>query len=417
MKSDRVSQLLYPNWQPMFCTGRCSATLVLLLALLLFPARTWAQPNAGGAVQSLGSIAKHKSLDGVRNDEWRPDPNRFSTIQSVEMASGCTLSAANLAAGCTGTFLCDRDTAVPCLGEDDTGGGLDFVAGGTGLRNLDHSTIPLRGSPPAARAVAAWLYWGAIVPSDRITDLSTVVFAGKTRSGKLVGVTEEPCWQPDGVFAAWRADVLDLIPAQQINGDYSLAIGLPESSAGPALAVTDGRNPWESADTTSVVRLEGASLIVVYSHPSVTRDAQFFLHEGPHLIQGNENFFHQLDTALLANGMIRHLRLGGDGQVHAYRQQPVAPFLTLIAPDGGSWVKLRGAESLIDRHSDWQGTDGGSSNRLWDTQITQASGGELGLEPGVTAYWVRYENRTPKVPNKQFLYDCVAVVAHALGVH
>lgn len=406
----RTTSFQYPALDP---RRLIFLSTTILAAVLLSAFRVEAQPSSGGAVQSIGGIAKSSApaapmlskAGEAASVVARPAPSLAS--EHVELTPSCHFTVDDLTLGCTGSYSCGPETEIPCRA--NVPGGIDFTAAGIGLRHAAGGTIALRGAPPGSVPVAAWLYWGAIVSPGDLDEVGLIRLDDKVLTGDLVGVMPQPCWKKNSIFAAFRASVHDLV-APGVNGDYRLAI-MP----GSLHLVTDGRDPWEPVDRSTEARYNGASLVVVYAHQAVDRGAQFFLHEGPHLLAGDLSLRHVLAETSRAAVVGRHLRLGGDGQTHGEGRQPVAPFLTLIGEEEGSWVELRGPTSELDCHPDWQGHDGGPRNQLWDTQITVLSGSALDAVTGVDAYWTYYE--TQQGPAGGFLYDCVGVVAHALQLH
>ncbi len=384
-----------------------SITVAMSLVVLL-PMSVDGQPSSGGALRSIGGIAKHKIF---RELDDGPESTKAAVAGDVELEVACSLSSAALAMGCTkGAYRCGPKISVPCGGFDEGAGGLDFVAAGTGLRHVEESNIALRGAPVDAQAVEAWLYWGALVPASQTGLLREIELEGYSITGRVVGVTKEPCWDRNSLFVLYSASVLPYL-ASGINGDYALDL--------PALgseAKTDGSDPWDDLQQDGSVRLEGSSLVVVYQHAEVPPKAQIHVHEGPEMLVGSLNVQHRLQPPAIAGTEVRHLRLGGDGQTYASRRQPVAPFRTLISFADQPWIELRGSTSLIDRFSDWQGTDGGSFSQLWDTHVTHASASELGLQGGVSGYAIRYETEKPVGTGSKFLYDCVEIGVHLLGI-
>jgi hypothetical protein len=79
-------------------------------------------------------------------------------------------------------------------------------------------------------------------------------------TGNVYGVTQEPCWNPDGQYAGYITNVTSAI-TPGINGDY-LVKGLRS-------AVTDNRCPWMDTGcvdpSIDLVMSKGASLIVFFA--------------------------------------------------------------------------------------------------------------------------------------------------------
>ncbi len=366
-------------------------------ATLLLAATGLAQPHAEGAVSTLEDKPKGATVQ-----------TSFSTV--------CAISAEDLIAGhgCAGLVDCTLPGAC------DFEGGLDHVAAGTGLRNRGAGTVQLAGAPPGAVAVGAWLYWGVIADDNGTGQLNpaAIVLDGQLLTGDSLEATPEPCWiaepgESPPMFRAYRRDVLDrLQPA--INGQYQVDV--------PSSSVTDGRDPWRD-NPVPHPWVEGASLVVLYSHPDVPRAARFYLHEGPALLVGDQEVAHDLpalDPTPLAGSVLRHTRLGGDGQRRA-GHAPTYPFSTEISWQqwcGHAPLQIAGPGSLIDPVSDWKGADGGPITQLWDTHLTELPWTENASQ--CDGYHISYNTlepaEAPETGNSGFFYDCVVVVAHALTV-
>lgn len=267
-------------------------------------------------------------------------------------------------------------------------GGLDHVANGTGARNAGHGTIRLRGAPATAVAVRAILYWGEIVSQLSVPATDTINFEGHPVTGSLIGTAGQPCWNGAGIFAAYRADVLQYLPGA-IDGDYQVD--------GLSSAVIDGHDPWVPADTR-LPMAQGASLVVIYADQSVPATSRVYIHEGPWLFTSNNLFLtHALAPALPGNALLRHTRIGGDGQVGG----SVSPtFATSRENTSINALQIQGPGS-VGNDSDWNGSDGGPLNQLWDTRTTNAPGS---IPVGAAAYRVSYTN----------VFDCVNPVVHVL---
>ncbi len=357
-----------------------SIAAVLLIAAL-WPATAHCQ-QADGATQSLKILPDWDPLD-----PW------------------CALDA-NALSSCTGTYNCGA-VSVPCL---PVRAGLRLVAAGMGQRNSDTGTIEVRGAPPESQLVASWLVWGVITrdPDDPLIKMAFIDDVSVT--GQEFGRTDEPCWETDALqdtrFLALWADVTSILEGK-INGDFAVSIS--------GSSIIDGRDPWTGPGQTAPLDrghlVEGASLVTVFADPSVARDAKVILHKTTDLMIGAANYDLNVPT-LPAATHVQQLRIGGDGQKQNL-DQALAPFKTSIAFDDGPFLVLRGAGSPIDVYADWQGTDGGPINQLWDTQLTSVSASLLPELNGASSYKVSYE---PDV-DSGLPYDCVAVVLHGLSVY
>ncbi len=268
-------------------------------------------------------------------------------------------------------------------------GGVDHVANGVGTRNAGFGTIRLRGAPLGAVPVRAFLYWGTMKPAATATE--TVSFNGRRVTGTLLGFPQQPtCWGA-GVFAAYRASVLSLIPPS-INGDYQVAC--------MQSFLTDGRDSWAGPFTLPLS--EGATLVVLYAHISVPVTARTFINEGPAFFFSAISINNPLPGGLPNYNSLKHTRLGADGQVGGSTTSinPVTDERTFLGPPLN---QIKGRFSPFNWDSDWNGDDGTPLNQLWDTH-TDSFGRILAV--GIGAYVVRYLASG----------DCVFPVAHVLSV-
>ena len=267
-------------------------------------------------------------------------------------------------------------------------GGLDHVANGVGTRNSRSNTIRLRGVPPGATVVRAFLYWGTMQAAAAATQ--TIVFNGSPVTGTLVGSAAPTCWGA-GVFAAYRASVIALI-SPGVNRDYVIT-GMPTS-------LFDGRDPWFGPAPLPLS--EGASLVVVYSHSSVPVGAQVFINNGAAFFFNLININNPLGGVLNPYSRLKYTRIGADGQVgfSTSSSLPVTTERTFLGPP--FFTQIKGAGSPFNGDSDWNGDDGAPLNQLWDTHTDGF--GQI-LTPGIGNYVVRYTAGG----------DCIFAVAHVLS--
>ena len=270
-------------------------------------------------------------------------------------------------------------------------GGVDHVAAGIGARNTGAGSIDLQGAPPGSTAVSGFLFFGVIMASP--PPALTVSFRGAPVTALRTGTTAQPCWNPAGTFAAYRANVLPLLLAG-INGTYPVS-GLPSN-------LTDGREPVSFLNNTLPLA-EGASLVVLYSHRSVPNGSFVEIHDVVQMTSSSLTVQHFLNQPITNNTALKHTRLGADGQAGL----GVAHFAfatnesTFLGPIVGSLIRIRGIGSALDTDSDWNGNDANPLNQLWDTNTLQVAGA---IPVGTANYRVRYT----------LLGDCVVPVAHVL---
>ena len=270
-------------------------------------------------------------------------------------------------------------------------GGLDHVANGVATRNAGFGTIRLRGAPNGATRVRAFLYWGEIITGP-IALSQTVLFNGVPVTGRLIGVSPPPCW-PGTAFVAYRASVIALV-TPGINGDYRVS-RLPSS-------IVDGRDPWLHAPVPAPTPLsEGASLVVIYSHPSVPLAARVFINNGAIMFFGGVAINNPLPAPVPNYNTLKHTRLGADGQVGSstFASAPITSERTFL-----NAAQIKGIGSPFNTDSDWNGADGAPLNQLWDTNTSSLFARPV--PPGAMNYVVRYLSNG----------DCIVAVAHVLSV-
>jgi hypothetical protein len=354
--------------------------LMFIAAIVARPLASTAQTTEGqdgttkkAAADTEGSLDDMESLDkdSIEADPTAPD----DTVDTAASAVTGPITAAKI-----------FPIPVPLRG------GLDHVANGVATRNAGFGTIRLRGAPNGATRVRAFLYWGEIIAGPAIPLTQTVVFNGSPVTGRLIGVSTPPCW-PGGFFVAFRASVIALI-APGINGDYRVS-GLPSSLA-------DGRDPWLHAPVPAPTPLsEGASLVVIYSHPSVPFAARVFINHGAVMFFGPVAINNPLPAPVPAYSTLKHTRLGADGQVgfSTFASAPITSERTFLQA-----LQIKGPGSAFNTDSDWNGADGAPLNQLWDTNTSSLFGNPVA--PGAVNYVVRYISNG----------DCIVAVAHVLSV-
>nr|NIP44196.1 DUF3344 domain-containing protein [candidate division Zixibacteria bacterium]NIR94104.1 DUF3344 domain-containing protein [Gammaproteobacteria bacterium]NIR67150.1 DUF3344 domain-containing protein [candidate division Zixibacteria bacterium]NIS48581.1 DUF3344 domain-containing protein [candidate division Zixibacteria bacterium]NIU16659.1 DUF3344 domain-containing protein [candidate division Zixibacteria bacterium] len=148
----------------------------------------------------------------------------------------------------------------------------DVVAAGVGLRGTGTGIIQVDGIPTGATVERAFLYWATIGDS---TDYE-VTLDEEPVVDELIGTTGNTCWfNGDYDNFVFRADVTGLIPNPG-NGAYTID-GLPD----------DLRN----TDNDS----QGASLVIVYSHPSAELRTIIFNDGAVSLKEDRPSYTHFID--------------------------------------------------------------------------------------------------------------------------
>ena len=297
-----------------------------------------------------------------------------------------------------------KNVAIPIQG------GIDHVVAGVGTRNSGNGTIRLRGVPAGSTLLSAVLVWGEIATAQ-IANYG-VGFGPVCQEvnviGNSFGNSPQPCWNPNGKFFGYIANVTpQILPG--INGDYRIK--------GLKSFFTDGRCPWGDGNCAgggnALTLSEGASLIVFYSNPCIPRAAQIYVTLGPQMFFGPHSVTHNTLPAI--NGALlnlKHSRIGADGQVGTtncgLRSIPgISDERTWIEnPVTLGSIQIKGDVGGLNRDSDWNGYDGEPLNKLWDTHTDVFGNGQFLAGGGGLSYRVRYSSQG----------DCIVWAVHILGV-
>ncbi len=101
-------------------------------------------------------------------------------------------------------------------------GGIDHVVAGVATRNSGGGVIRLRGVPPGSTLLSAVLVWGEIAAAAAnpyTLNFGPDCAVGQTFSTQAQGATAQPCWNGQGTFFSYLANVTgQILPG--INGDY-----------------------------------------------------------------------------------------------------------------------------------------------------------------------------------------------------
>lgn len=355
--------------------ARCKSPLALLLLIATFFVTSQ-------FIQSLAS-----AVAPVTTDPPGINASEATSVQSVTLSPSETWDRSSAEARLnSGASL----TAISLTG------GIDHAAAGTGTRNTGFGTIRLRGLPSGATVIVAYLYWATIYQSPAPFS-ANANFKGTVVSGQLKGAVTQPCWNPAGVFASYRADVTSLISAG-IDGDYKVA--------SLASHLTDGSDPWSGTGNTTLPLSEGATLLVIYSHSSIPPSGQVYLYEDPVYFAGTVNVTQTLNPALPSYTVLKQTRVGADGQIGA-GIKPTATITdekTYVGPNTSSLTQIRGRGTSRNYSPDWNGFDGGPMNQLWDTNTDDIAGT---LAAGLGSYVTKYVSNG----------DCIVLVVQALSPH
>jgi len=290
-------------------------------------------------------------------------------------------------------------------------GGVDHAVAGVATRNSGTGVIRLRGVPPGSTLLSAVLVWGEIAPPG--PGAYNVGFGpdcatGAGFVGNVYGVTQQPCWNPNGVYAGYITNVTpQMLPG--INGDYRVR--------GLRSKLTNHRCPWGDGNCVGpgndLNLSEGASLIVFYSNPCIPKAAQIYVSLGPRMFFGPHSVIHATLPAINGNlPNLKHSRIGADGQVGVLncglRSMPgISDERTWIEnPATLGSIQIKGDGAGLNRDSDWNGYDGEPLNKLWDTHTDVFGNGNFLAAGGGLNYRVRYLSQG----------DCIVWAVHILGV-
>jgi len=291
-------------------------------------------------------------------------------------------------------------------------GGVDHAVAGVATRNSGTGVIRLRGVPPGSTLLSAVLVWGEIAPPPALAPY-TIAFGPDCGllanvNGNSYGATAQPCWNPNGQYFGYIANVTGQIVAG-INGDYRIR--------GLKSAITNGRCPWGDGNCVgpgnALTLSEGASLIVFYSNPCIPKAAQLYVSLGPRMFFGPHSVTHATVPAINGNlPNLKHSRIGADGQVGVancgLRSMPgISDERTWIEnPVTLGSTQIKGDGAGLNRDSDWNGYDGEPLNKLWDTHTDVFGNGQFLAAGGGLSYRVRYLSQG----------DCIVWAVHILGV-
>lgn len=225
----------------------------------------------------------------------------------------------------------------------------DHAANGVAMRNRTSGTIHLRGIPIRSTPLRAMLYFNFSDGSEKAADSSPVLFNGNVLTAKKTGDHLDPCWGMVGNHS-YVADVTNFMPTGgDLNQDYHVVIPFDEKTS------TTGQNPWSPVENQEV-RMEGASLIVIYSGPGTS--GALYLYDNL-----NNAMFSGTATFTLVHGAHSERGLftmvGSDGQRGQGHDNTLSNELSFF-----NGTQIAGPPVAS---SDWDGSDGWPLVQLWDT--------------------------------------------------
>ena len=225
----------------------------------------------------------------------------------------------------------------------------NHVANGIAMRNRTAGTIHLRGAPVPSRVLAALLYFNFSDGSREGRRNVPVLFNANRVVADKTGDHDDPCWGMTGNHS-YVADVTQFVPiGGNLNQDYQVIIPFDVETS------TTGQNPWSPIEPQKV-RVEGASLVVVYRDHNTT--GPVFVYDA----LNNSMFSATAQFDLLHPGLDgagRFTMVGADGQRGFGHDNSASNELTFFNAS-----QIAGPPVAS---SDWDGSDGWPLVQLWDT--------------------------------------------------
>jgi hypothetical protein len=226
----------------------------------------------------------------------------------------------------------------------------DHVANGIAMRNRTAGTIHLRGAPVPSKVLAALLYFNFSDQSREGRRTVPVLFDANLVVASKTGDHDDPCWGMAGNHS-YVADVRPFVPiGGHLNQDYQVVIPFDEQTS------TTGQNPWSPLEPDQKVRVEGATLVVVYRTQDTT-GAVFVYDAISNAMFAGTAQFDLLHPGL--DGIGRFTMTGADGQRGFGHDNFASNELTFFNGD-----QIAGPPVAS---SDWDGSDGWPLVQLWDT--------------------------------------------------
>lgn len=226
----------------------------------------------------------------------------------------------------------------------------DHVANGIAMRNRTAGTIHLRGAPVPSRVLAALLYFNFSDDQREGRRNVPILFDANRVVADKTADHVDPCWGMMGNHS-YVADVTRLVPiGGHLNQDYRVVIQFDAETS------TTGQNPWSPVEPDQKVRVEGATLVIVYRTQDTTGSVFVYDALNDSMFAGTAQF--DLQHPAL-DGVGRFTMAGADGQRGAGHDNGASNELTFF---NGNQIAGPPVAS-----SDWDGSDGWPLVQLWDT--------------------------------------------------
>jgi hypothetical protein len=230
------------------------------------------------------------------------------------------------------------------------GENTSHVAAGTALRNRVSGFIQLRGVPANSEIVRSYLFWNFSDTQEVGDETAPILLDRNLIVGTKTADNTDPCWGNAGNHS-YFADVTRFTN-QTVgpNQDYEVTLPFPAGTS------TSGFNPWAPFETQDV-RIDGASLIVVYRNAETAGSLVVLAPPGDNMFFGGATYF---IPSSATPGPALFTLVGANGQRGTGFDSGLSNETTAF--DG---VQIAGPAVT---GSDWDGSDGLPLPQLWDTQ-------------------------------------------------
>jgi hypothetical protein len=183
-----------------------------------------------------------------------------------------------------------------------------------------------------------------------------VLFDGNNVAAFKTGDHLDPCWGMAGNHS-YAADVTAFIPGGgALNQDYQVVLPFDASTS------TTGQNPWAPVEPNQKLRVEGATLVVVYRNQDSTGSVYIYDAFSDAMFSGSA-LFTLVHVPLAARG--RFTMMGADGQRGTGHDNSLSNELTFF-----NGTQIAGPPVAS---SDWDGSDGWPLVQLWDTHTHEVT--------------------------------------------
>jgi hypothetical protein len=228
------------------------------------------------------------------------------------------------------------------------------VANGVALRNRTQGVIQTRGVPRGSLVVNSFLFWNLSDTRTVGTSTMAALINGNLVQGRKTADNTEPCWGNVGNHS-YVANVTQFTnQSGGPNQDYEITLPFTGTTS------TSGQNPWSPIEASDV-RLEGATLVVVYRNATTVGPLAIFAPPGDNMFFANAAY--TFPNPGVGAGLFT--AFGADGQRGGGHSTFLSGETTAFSNTGA----LAGPGTVSG--SDWDGDDGLTLPQLWDTHTHQ----------------------------------------------